>query len=181
MMKAMRPLLLLFVVAVLASCGSGDKSEDVSASSTRIRALEDSLFNSGSFDARKAQTLVDLYKGFAAAHAKDSLAPEYLFRAANMSKTMHEGEQGVKLYDRIIKEYPSWNKIPDVFYLKAFTMDSELSSKGEAKMAYEEVIERFPNHPFAKDARAMIENLQYSDAELIERFQRMQDSTGVVQ
>ena len=181
MMKVLRTLLVMFVVGVLASCGSGETPGNVSSSSTRIRALEDSLFDSGTFDLRKAQTLVDMYKGYANTFPKDSLAPEYLFRAANMSKTMHEGEQGVKLYDRIIREYPSWNKIPDVFYLKAFTMDSELSSKGEAKMAYEEVIERFPNHPFAKDARAMIENLQYSDAELIERFQRMQDSTGLVQ
>ena len=30
-----------------------------------------------------------------------------------------------------------------------------------------------PDHRFAKDARAMIDNLQYTDEELIERFKKM--------
>ncbi len=55
----------------------------------------------------------------------------------------------------------------------AFTIDDGLNEKGRAKQAYEEVIMRFPDHPFAKDARAMIDNLQYTDEELIERFKKM--------
>lgn len=179
-MKAMRPLIMFLSIALLAACGSGDKTPE-SGSAASIRSMEDSLFNSGSFDPRKAQALIDVYKAYANANPKDSLAPEYLFRAANMCKTMHEGEQGIKLYDRIIREYPTWPKLADAFYLKAFTLDSETESMGEAKEAYETVIRLFPDHPFAKDARAMIDNLGYTDAELIERFQRMQDSAVVAQ
>ena len=91
---------------------------------------------------------------------------------------MHDGEQGITLYDRIIKDYPSWKRLPDVYYLKAFTIDSDLDRKGEAKTAYEEVISRYPDHAFAKDARAMIDNLQYTDEELIQRFQQMQGDSA---
>ena len=93
---------------------------------------------------------------------------------------MHDGEQSIALYDRVIKDFPSWRRLPDVLYLKAFTIDSELDRKGEAETAYREVIDRYPDHPFAKDARVMIENLQYTDEELIERFQAMNDSTAVL-
>ena len=143
--------------------------------------MEDSVFESMSFDQRKAQALLDVYKAYANIHPQDSMAPEYLFRAANVAKSMHEGEQGLALYDRIIKDYPGWTRLPDVYYLKAFTIDSELDRKGEAKTAYEEVIARYPDHPFARDARAMIDNLQYTDEELIQRFQQMQGDTTAMQ
>jgi hypothetical protein len=35
------------------------------------------------------------------------------------------------------------------------------------------VIEKFPDHRFAKDAAQMIENLKYSDEDLIKRFEAM--------
>ncbi len=181
MIDPMRSILLLSSIAFFVACGTGTNTEGTADSAGRIRAMEDSVFESGAFDARKAQALVDVYKAYAKAHPNDSLAPEYLFRAANVLKSMHEGEKGVQLYDRIINDYPNWNKLADVFYLKAFTIDSEMDRKGEARTAYEQVIRLYPDHAFARDAKIMIENLQYTDAELIERFQKMQDSTGVVQ
>ena len=46
---------------------------------------------------------------------------------------------------------------------------------GKAKQAYEEVIQRFPDHTFGKEAKVMIDNLQYTDAELIERFRKQNE------
>lgn len=175
---AMKKFLFLPLVSLILSAGCGENAEKATDVSSRIKAMEDSVFESMSFDQRKAQALLDVYKAYASAYPLDSLAPDYLFRAANLAKTMHEGEQGIKLYDRIIKDYPSWKRLPDVFYLKAFTIDSDLDRKGEAKTAYEEVIARYPDHPFAKDARAMIDNLQYTDEELIQRFQQMQGDSA---
>jgi len=173
----MKYILLIPALALLAACG-GTKTESPADVSARIRAMEDSVFQSLSFDQRRAQALLDVYKAYANANPKDTMSAEYLFRAANVAKSMHDGEQCISLYDRIIREWPSWRRLPDVFYLKAFTIDSELDRKGEAETAYREVISRYPDHPFAKDARAMIENLQYTDEELIQRFQAMQDSAA---
>jgi outer membrane protein assembly factor BamD (BamD/ComL family) len=176
MMNAMKQLsLFTLVIALLVACGGGEKAASPSAElAGRIKAMEDSLFNATSYDQRKAQTLLDVYKAFAATHPLDSMAPEYLFRAAGLSKSMRDPAQSIFLYDRIITDYPSWYRLPDVFYLKAFTIDSDQDRKGEAARAYQEVINRYPDHPFAKDAKAMIENLQYTDEELIQRFEQMQ-------
>jgi len=176
MIFEMKKFLLFPLVALVLSVGCGKKVEKATDVASRIKAMEDSVFESLAFDQRKAQALLDVYKAYANNYPQDSLAPDYLFRAANLAKTMHEGEQGIKLYDRIITDYPTWKRLPDVYYLKAFTIDSDLDRKGEAKTAYEEVVRRYPDHPFAKDARAMIQNLQYTDEELIQRFQQMQDS-----
>ncbi len=181
MTKAMKPAFLILIVAMMVACG-GEKTETPTDVSARIQSMEDSVFQSLSFDKRKAQALLDVYKAYANANPRDTMSAEYLFRAANVAKSMHEGQECVDLYDRIITDFPSWRRLPDVLYLKAFTIDSEFDRKGEAKTAYLEVISRYPDHAFAKDARAMIENLEYTDEELIQRFQQMNgDSAQAIQ
>lgn len=177
----MKNLLLIPVAALLLSCGGEAKNETPADAQARIRAMEDSVFQSLSFDKRKALALIDVYKAYATANPYDTVAAEYLFRAANVAKSMHDGEQSIKLYDRIVKDFPSWRKLPDVLYLKAFTIDSEIGNKGEAEMAYRAVIEAFPSHPFAKDAYQMVQNLQYTDEELIAIFKARQDSIDAAQ
>lgn len=141
----------------------------------RITAMEDSLFAKPFFDAKGAQALLDVYKAFVRKHPLDTISPEYLFRGAGVAKALGRPEEGLQLYDRIIKEYPSWDRIVDTHYMKAFTLDADLDRKGEAETAYREVIDRYPDHPFARDAQAMIDNLPYTDEELIERFRKMNE------
>lgn len=156
--------------------GCGDKDGSPAEVAERIRAMEDSLVDGRPFDMRQAMALVDVYKAYANANPYDTISAQYLLKAANLAKSIGDGDLSVKLYDRIIKDFPSWRRLPDVMYLRAFTIDSEWDNRGEAEVAYREVISKFPDHPFARDARAMIENLKYSDDELIQRFKAMEDS-----
>ena len=180
-MISMRQNTALFaaLLMLLAACGGGGTTAEptpeamVTEARTRIRAQEDSLFNKMVFDRRGALELRSVYIAYAERFPTDTLVPEYLFRAASVSRSLGEPQESLKLYDRVIKNFPSWSKIADAYYLRAFTIDSDLGRKGEAKTAYEEVIQRFPDHKFAADAKQMIENLQYTDEELIERFKRM--------
>lgn len=174
----MKKLLILALPLLLLACGGGSKEATPTKAVDmmgRIAHMEDSLFNSGEHDVRSAQALLDVYKAYVAAFPVDSMAPEYLFRAAGVAKSMRDPRQSIALYNRIIADYPGWKRLADAFYLKAFTMDSDLDQKGEAKRAYEEVIDLFPDHAFARDARIMIENLQYTDEELIMKFKKMEE------
>ncbi|MBK9760588.1 MAG: tetratricopeptide repeat protein [Flavobacteriales bacterium] len=171
------------IITVMTSCGGGSNAKTASSmdstqgklfeARTRIRAQEDSLFTKSVFDRRGAMSLEDVYLAYAKTNPLDSLTPEYLFRAAGVARTLGEPKKTLELYDRIIKDYSSWKRIADTYYLRAFTIDNDLGQKGEAKTAYEEVINRFPDHKFAADAKQMIENLQYTDAQLIEKFEKM--------
>jgi TolA-binding protein len=177
----MRQFVVPMALAALVACGGAKedapkKDDGVMPAAEmvgRIRAMEDTLFADSLFNRRGAQTLLDVYKAFAKAHPLDTMAPEYLFRAAGMAKGLGQPQESIQYYDRIIKDYGHWRRLADTYYLRAFTIDSDLGEKGRAKTAYEEVIAKFPDHRFAKDARAMIDNLQYTDEELIERFKKM--------
>jgi outer membrane protein assembly factor BamD (BamD/ComL family) len=182
-MNPMNKFFLLAPLMLLFACGQGDKAgtkTTASADSTntaeavkRIRAMEDSLFAKPVYDRKGAMALRDVYLVFAKTNPLDTMTPEYLFRCAGVHRTLGEPQETMKVYDRIISNYPGWRRLADTYYLRAFTLDNDLNQKGEAKTAYEEVINRFPDHPFARDAKQMIENLQYSDEELIEKFKKM--------
>ncbi len=179
MTQHMKSHAFLLTMALLTACG-GDKQprtdgRDAKAVEMegRITGMEDKLFNDTIYDQRNAQALLDVYKGYVAQFPVDTLAPEYLFRAAGLaSKAMGDPEQGLRLYDRVIANYPHWERLPDARFLKALTLDTEMGRKGEAEKAYKEVVNLHPDHPFAADAQRMIEFLRFTDEELIEYLQR---------
>jgi outer membrane protein assembly factor BamD (BamD/ComL family) len=111
-------------------------------------------------------------------HPLDSLSPEFIFRAANMKVSFGDPKAGIGLYDRIIANYPTWGKLQDAYYLKALTIDNDLHQRGAAQQAYQEVIDKFPGGRFTAEAQQMIANMQYSDEDLIKKFEAMNaDST----
>lgn len=171
----MRLSLLLPPLLLLAACGGSPPSADqqMMEGRQRIRAKEDSLFDHAAFDQGSADMMIAEYKAYAQAFPLDSMAPEYLFRAAGMHKSNHQPELAIKLYDWVADNYQSWRRRPDVLYMKALTYDDDLDQDGEAKRIYEQVINEYPEHPFARDARAMIENLGLTDEEIIAKFKAM--------
>lgn len=173
----MKKLLSLLPVALLlAACGGEQTTapvDDAAAAKRTMQARIDSMRmameDDTLYDARGAQELLDVYKAYAKANPQDSLSAEYVFRAAGLSDPLGHPEESVVLYERLIKEYPNWPRVVDSYYLKALTLD-KMGRKDEARTAYQEVISRYPAHQFASDAKQMIENLQFTDEELIEKF-----------
>jgi outer membrane protein assembly factor BamD (BamD/ComL family) len=180
----MKKALLFAAIATWAmaamSCGSGpaEKTDGRSEAVARIQAMEDTLNARPGVDAKGAQALVDVYLLYAKQHPLDSVSPEYVLRAAGVKSALRDPQAAVDLYDRVIKSWPHWRKLPDAYYLKAFTIDNGLHAKGQAQQAYQEVIDRFPEHPFAADARQMIQNLAFTDEELIARFKQLNDTVA---
>ncbi|MFZ1687539.1 MAG: tetratricopeptide repeat protein [Flavobacteriales bacterium] len=171
------------IALLLHACGGGGAStptDDATAGKRMMQGRIDSMRNAMEddtlYDARGAQELLDVYKAYAKANPHDSLSPEYLFRAAGLSDPLGRPDESMLLYERVIRDYPGWSRIVDCYYLRALTLD-KMGKKDEARMAYEEVISRYPDHQFAKDAKQMIENLQYTDEQLIEKF-RAQNEAG---
>ena len=101
--------LIYLSMLVLAACGGGAKEgEDTKAASDstsvtpafmagRIHAMEDSIFEKPAFDRRGAVALLDVYKAYAKAYPLDSLAPEYLVRAAGIQRNLKDPQAAVDI------------------------------------------------------------------------------------
>ena len=123
-------------------------------------------------DMQKAIHYIQACEQYAEANPSDESSPEYLMKAAEMSRNINNFDKALNLYDRVINNYSSYDKAPQAFFLKAFTLDDNMGKKEEAKVLYEEFIKNYPNDDFADDAQFMLETLNKSDAEIIEEFEK---------
>lgn len=169
---------------MMAACGgqAGEEAASTNASGKeissmesfeRIKNMEDSVYNQQKFDPRGVHALHDVYKAHLNRFSSDTITPHILFRSASTSRQLNMAQEAIDNYDRILSEFPDWYRVADAAYMKAFTLDDKLGQKDLAEKAYKDVIANYPDHQFARDAQAMLENLHLSDEELIRKFEEM--------
>lgn len=124
-----------------------------------------------------AERLVTLYTDYANQYPQDSLAPEMLFMAGNVCIGLEEFDRSISYFERIDEHYKTYLKHPEAIYLSGFVADYHQNKKGVAKDYYEKVIELYPNHVFAKDAKQAIMALNMSDEELLRMFEEKNKPT----
>ncbi len=125
----------------------------------------------------RATQLVDAYIEYAGSFPDDSLAPEYLFRGADISMNMYESGRAIDLYDKILSSYPNFRKAPQCIFLKAFVYENNLNDLVNAKRYYLEFLEKYPDDDFADDAQISLENLGKTPEELIKEFEEKMKET----
>jgi outer membrane protein assembly factor BamD (BamD/ComL family) len=169
-------IIMIVGILLLISCnGSSDKtSEKEKSVEVSIAEMEKEFFSETQtkMDKRKALDLVKLYVQFADQNPADPQSPEYLFKAADISMNLNRPQQTIKLFDRILTNYPSSNKAPSSLFLKAFVYEDQLQDYDKAKKYYELFLVEYPNSEFADDAEVSIKNLGKTPEELIKEFEK---------
>ena len=161
---------LAFVVILITSCNS--QKADYETITLKEKNLFDSLTLSP--DVTKANEIIRLYSEYADKYPDDTNSIKYLFRAAEINSNIGKVNESIILLNRIIKNYPQNNLIPIVLHYKGFLFEERLKDYEKAKLAYSELIRRFPDTELALSARACIDNLGKTDEQIIEEFEKMQ-------
>jgi outer membrane protein assembly factor BamD (BamD/ComL family) len=159
---------LVLILATLVSC-SAEKSQD-----KKIKKMEKELFGNIDLpiDQDKVRELADLHSAFADTYPESALAPDHLFSAGNLAMNFLQPGQAIALFDRILKNYPGYERIPQCLFLKGFIYENNLGQLGLAKTIYEEFLDKYPDHELADDVQESIKNLGKSPEELLEEFQQ---------
>lgn len=159
----MKKIAIVMLAAVLmAACGPS-REERIS----QIKSFEDSIFEAAvAADLETADQLTKLYVDFANRFDNDSLAPIYLLKAAETQSNVLHTEEALSLFDRVIEGYPEFEELPMCYFLKgnALEMNSQID---EARAAYEEFLERYPDHYMADQTRMMLPRLGMSPEEML--------------
>lgn len=122
-------------------------------------------------DRTKALELIQAYENFANALPEDSLSPEYLFKGAEILMNVQMGSRAIGNHQRIINNYPDFDKISYCLFLQAFIYENQLQQYEVAKQIYMKFIDQFPDHPLADDAQVSMDNMGKSLEELIESWE----------
>jgi outer membrane protein assembly factor BamD (BamD/ComL family) len=137
-----------------------------------IKTTEKEVFSeNGMIDRDRVDELIGIYIGFADEFPRDSLAPEYIFKAADIAMNTKRSREAVRYYDRILNDYPDYRKTPEALFLKGYVYENNLGRLDKAKEIYEAFIEKYPDNEFADDAEVSLKFLGKSPEELIKIFQ----------
>ena len=135
-----------------------------------IEVLESEIVVTQTPDKEKMNEAIAKFQDFANAFPDDPKAPDFLLKASDFSLALDYPEKSVRILDRIIDEYPKYERMEDVMYVKASHLDLNLRDTTKAKEAYQAFIDEYPSSILVPDAESRIENISLSLEELAEKF-----------
>jgi hypothetical protein len=157
------------IAAIFYSCSNVKKDTEIN----KIKNLETRLYadSTKSVIITSANDLISAYAKFANTFVDDTLSPEYLFRAGELSRAINQAREAILFYDKITIKYPNYRKIAYCYFLEGFVYENQMNDLINAKKYYKLFVTKYPSHPLAKDANILIENLGKTPEELIKGFE----------
>lgn len=174
-------LTYIVLLGLIISCGNSNKkqTEETQTESNDnykelkevIFTLEEDLFSDFKLDSLKANEIIGKYVYFTNTFPKDSLSPEFLFKASEVAVSIGQYHNAINYLQRIESEYLNYNKYALVLYYTAVVYDTMMHNTIKAEEYYTRFIENYPEHYLAEDASALLLNLGKDDFEMIRAFE----------
>jgi tetratricopeptide (TPR) repeat protein len=170
-----RILAILLITASVFSCNNKDlntvSEKDVLLDSITI--FEKDLHSDIILNQDKAVKMIKLYLEYSDQYKTDSLAPEYLFRAAEIAMNSDKPIDACSYLFRIEKKYNGqFDKMPAVIYMLGYVHENMLNDFDNAEAYYNKFLKEYPDNPRAEEVKLVISHLRMSDEELIRQFEK---------
>lgn len=146
-----------------------------------IATVEKDLYGQdkqASFSPEKAKAVITAYNAFAEKHADDAKTPEYLFKAAEVHRSLKQFPQAIDIYKKICDKYTSYEKAPHSLFLLGFSYENDVKNIDEAKKVYTEFLEKHPKHELADDVQFSLSNIGKSPEDIIKEFEAKMKQQG---
>ncbi len=165
-----KTIALLSLLALLPSCGLMRQWDGTNAALRRDEALRDStpeaLYASGmeQLRARRYQQALDLFDAIEREHPYSTWATNARLMAAYTDYSRNRYTEAIGALDRFIQLHPAHRDIAYAYYLRALSQYEQINDAQRdqrqteiAMQALQDVINRFPETPYARDARLKID------------------------
>lgn len=173
--------ILLVGVALFSACTPKSRNTETATQAQLISALsqletELSSAEGTKLDTNKINTFVQNAEELVTRFPQDSLAPLYLFKAAELRHATGKWEEAITLWGKVDAKFRKYPRSPEALFMQGFVAENDLHNRKQAVGFYQTFIEKYPQHPLNKDASVLMENLKkgVSDQELIEQFEQQQ-------
>ena len=157
--------LLLAVILPLAAC-SGDKDKDELEDDSAITIPVDQLYNDGKalLEEKKYKKAVEKFELVEQQHPYSEWATRAQVMAAYANYKQEEYDDAIVVLDRFVRLHPGNDNIAYAYYLLALCYYEQISDVGreqsmtsEAQRTLTEVIRRFPDSEYARDAQLKLD------------------------
>lgn len=109
---------------------------------------------------------------------KDEKAPEYLYKASEVARSLSTYRKALSLFDWIIEQYPNFEKAPTCLFLKGFVIENELKNEDLARQSYELFLDKYPSDELADDVKFLLDNLGKTDEEMLKMIEENRAKAG---
>lgn len=153
---------------LLASCAQ-KKADEQSALTARIDSLENILLtDSLNLSDEPASEVIKAYLKYADTYPKDSIAVDYLFKAADVMRGMYRHQDAVQVLELVVSRYPKSDKAPAALFYAGFILHADTEQNTLAVPYFQRLIDDFPEHPLTNDARNLMPLLNMSEEQLLD-------------
>lgn len=167
------------VSLILANLSCGDSSTE-SPEALRIEAFksiqqkEKELLEArySASDTPRVEELCKLMLAYARNNPLDSVTPDMLFKAGELSIAIGQYDRAINMLNRVYNDFPEYEKFVEALYLVAFTYENHLLDKARAEEIYKQIIAKHPRHAMAIQSTGALELLYLTDKELLEKFSK---------
>ncbi|MEM9549189.1 MAG: hypothetical protein AAGA77_24595 [Bacteroidota bacterium] len=146
------------------------QKEEITDLNEYIKVLAENVFKDPDkygINRLSAQTYVDACEAYAIGFPTKEMAPEYLYRAAEMARTIKTYPKALSIFDWIEESYPDYEKTPTTVFLKGFMLENELNNKEAAKEVYNRFLTNYPKSDLVDDVSFLLENIDKTDEEIM--------------
>ncbi len=184
-MKTVSKIIVLAISSsiLISSCGNNnevveDKNEkveevdtpEITAAIDEIKLVDAQLMKASQADIIPVgKQLYQLTQDFANKYPNHSKTPPILEVSAKAAESMGKYDEAVNILHKLIYEFPETEETPKYMWNKARVIEEKLGKIPNAKAAYNELINKYPNHPMGIDAKFYVENyLGKTDEEILQ-------------
>ena len=123
-----------------------------------------------------AEKLLLAYEDFLKHHSFEIISKEYQFRAGELAKAINKPHLAIKHLNGLLERDPDHERAPLALFYKATIVGDMLNEDENAKMLYQEFIDKYPDHPLAESAKESIKLQGKSLDEIVKEFEKKNKS-----
>lgn len=154
---------LCTTLLMLSACGSSDEDIDkIGDKNEEISTLYDRGFEN--FNARKFKLAIEQFEEVERQHPSSDWAAHAQIMAAYSAYRGGQFDDAIGILDRFVKLHPTHTSTPYAYYLMALSQYIQISDVGrdqkkteEARTALQEIITRYPDSAYARDAKLKLD------------------------
>lgn len=167
----MKKSILVFAILLLVAVAC---NRNAKTTQNDVKKAEEALFNADqTMNAEAVTDAVATFNKYVEENPEAADAPEVLFKAVEISvNTKQDAQQSIELVNKLVANYPECDKNPiALFMLATFVYDEQLHDLDKARETYQQIVDNYPESPFAADAAIAITQLGMTPEELIKMFE----------
>ena len=172
-MRRSNLLIALLAILVIAGC-----NRTVKTTGDDVKKAEEAMFNADMTTNKDAVAgAVATFSKYVEDNPEAADAADVLFKAVEVSvNTKQDPQQSIGLVNKLVADYPQFDKnAVALFMLATFVYDEQLHDLDKARETYQQIIDNYPDNPFAKDAEISITQLGMTPEELIKMFEEREE------